>query len=225
MFFFDPTFILLIPALILAIWAQSKLSRAFNRYSKIRSFRGISAGHVARNLLDSAGLSSVEIERVYGSLTDHYDPRKKVLRLSDPVYNSNSIAAIGVAAHEAGHAMQHSTGYSPLAIRNTIVPVVSIGSFAAWPIFILGFFLRTPFLIQLGILLFTGAVLFQVITLPVEFNASRRALALLRDGGYLTNEEILGAKEVLSAAAMTYVAATATAVMQLLRMLLLSRNR
>jgi hypothetical protein len=222
--FWDPTFILLIPAMILAIWAQAKLKRTFSNYSKVRSGRGMTASRVARGLLDSAGLSSVNVERVAGNLSDHYDPRAKILRLSDSVYASDSVAAIGVAAHEAGHAMQHAEGYSPLAIRNAIVPVVNIGSFAAWPIFILGFFLHTPFLIQLGIILFSGAVLFQVITLPVEFNASKRALVHLREKGFLMDEEISGAKRVLDAAAMTYVAATAAAVIQLLRMILLSRR-
>jgi uncharacterized protein len=222
--FWDPTFILLIPAMILAIWAQAILSRTFSNYSRVRSGRGITASRVARGLLDSAGLSNVTVERVAGNLSDHYDPRSKILRLSDSVYASDSVAAIGVAAHEAGHAMQHAEGYSPLAIRNAILPVVNIGSFAAWPIFILGLFLHTPFLLQLGIILFSGAVLFQVITLPVEFNASQRALAHLREKGFLMDEEISGAKRVLDAAAMTYVAATAAAITQLLRMILLSRR-
>ncbi len=225
MFFWDPTFILLIPALILAAWAQGKLSRTYARYSKERSARGITGAQAARRILDSSGLSAVNIERVAGNLTDHYDPRSKVLRLSEGVFGSDSIAAVGIAAHEVGHAIQHKNAYAPLSIRNAFVPVVNFGSFMAWPLFILGFLLRTPLLIQLGILFFSGAVLFQLITLPVEFDASRRALAQISEGGYLTAEEVSGARRVLNAAALTYVAAAAMAILQLLRMILLSRRR
>ncbi|MCK5833352.1 zinc metallopeptidase [bacterium] len=225
MLFWDPTFILLIPAFILAAWAQSKLSRTYKRYSEEKSARGITGANAARGILDSEGLSSVQIEKVSGNLTDHYDPRNRTLRLSQGVYSSDSIAAIGIAAHEVGHAIQHKNAYAPLSIRNAIVPVVNFGSFLAWPLFIIGFLLRTPVLIQIGIALFSGAVIFQLITLPVEFDASKRALAQLSDGGYLTMEEISGARRVLTAAALTYVAAAAMAIIQLLRMILLSRRR
>ncbi len=225
MFFLDPTFILLIPALILAIWAQNKLSRTYGEYSRIETSRGLTGSNVARSLLDSAGLNDVEIEQVGGNLTDHYDPRSRKLRLSGGIYNSYSIAAVGIAAHEVGHAIQHAKGYFPLAFRNSIVPVVRFGSWMAWPIFILGFLMRTQMLVQIGIFLFSGAVLFQMITLPVEYDASRRAAIHLQKGGYLSAGELEGARKVLGAAAMTYVAATAMAIMQLLRMILLSRRR
>ncbi|MCD6502589.1 zinc metallopeptidase [bacterium] len=223
--FWDPTFVLLIPVLILAFWAQHKLSATYKIYSQERTMRGITGAEAARRLLDSAGLSSVNIERVSGNLSDHYDPRKRVLRLSQGVYSSDSIAAIGVAAHEVGHAIQHKNGYAPLAVRSAIVPVVNFGSFLAWPLFIIGFLLRTQPLIQIGIILFSGAVVFQLITLPVEFDASRRALVNLGDGGYLTSDELSGARRVLRAAALTYVAAATMAIVQLLRMILLSRRR
>ncbi len=225
MLFWDPTFILLIPALILAMWAQGKLSRTYNEYSRIGTGRGLTGSRVARKLLDSAGLGDVVIERVGGNLTDHYDPRSRKLRLSQGIFDSDSIAAVGIAAHEVGHAIQHANGYFPLSIRNSIVPVVQVGTWMAWPLFIIGFLMRTPLLIQIGILLFSGAVVFQLITLPVEYDASHRAAIHLHEGGYLSEGELEGAKKVLSAAAMTYVAATAMAVLQLLRMILLSRRR
>lgn len=225
MLFWDPTFILLIPALILAMWAQGKLNRTYNAYSRISTGRGLTGSRVARRLLDSAGLGEIEIERVSGNLTDHYDPRDRKLRLSQGIFDSDSVAAVGIAAHEVGHAIQHANGYFPLTFRNAIVPVVKVGSWMAWPLFIIGFLMRTPLLIQLGILLFTGAVVFQLITLPVEYDASRRAAFHLQEGGYLSAGELEGAREVLSAAAMTYVAATVMAIMQLLRMFFLSRRR
>ncbi|HHS51078.1 MAG TPA: zinc metallopeptidase, partial [candidate division Zixibacteria bacterium] len=166
MFFWDPTFVLLIPALILAMWAQGKLSRTYQRFSEERTTRRITGYQTARRMLDSAGLSSVDIERTAGNLTDHYDPRSRILRLSQGVYSSDSIAAVGIAAHEVGHAIQHKNAYAPLAVRNAIVPVVSFGSWLAWPLFIIGFLFRTPPLIQLGIILFSGAVVFQLVTLP-----------------------------------------------------------
>lgn len=225
MFFWDPTFILLIPALILAIWAQNKLSKTYSEYSQLRSSRGLTGADIARRILDSSGLSDVQIERIGGNLTDHYDPRSRKLRLSQGIFDSDSIAAAGIAAHEVGHAIQHAGKYFPLTFRNTIVPVVKFGSWMAWPLFIIGFLMRTPLLIQIGIFLFSGAVVFQLVTLPVEYDASKRAAIHLQEGGYLTAGELEGAKKVLSAAAMTYVAATAMAVLQLLRMILLSRRR
>lgn len=228
MFYWDYTYILLIPAFILAVYAQQKVRSTYSRFSRTMASSRISAAEVARQILSSSGAGEVRIEKVRGQLTDHYDPRKKVLRLSEGVYNSNSLAALGIAAHEAGHAAQHQSGYFPLHIRNAIYPVANIGSTLAFPLFIIGFLFSrqgSNFLMDLGILLFAGAVFFTVLTLPVEFNASRRALALLREGRYLDSEEIVGARKVLSAAALTYVAATAVALVQLLRLFLLRSSR
>ena len=224
-FYYDPTFILLIPAILFSLYAQTKISGTFQRYSRVASRNGYTASDVARRVLDMNGLNNVRIERVRGNLTDHYDPRHKVLRLSDTVHSSTSIAAVGVAAHEAGHAVQHSTGYVPLFMRNTIAPVASFGSSMSWILIMAGFLMRWFELIQIGIIFFTAVVLFQLITLPVEFNASKRAIAMLTDSGIITSEEITPAKKVLNAAALTYVAAALTAVMQLLRFVLLSNRR
>ncbi len=227
MFFFDPTFILLIPALILAIYAQSKVKSTFQRYSRVRSLRGLTGKDVARELLDMRGLGDIPVEPVKGTLSDHYDPRKRVLRLSEPVYASNSVAALGVAAHETGHALQHADNYGPLMLRTNLVPVVSIGTNAALPLFLIGFIFANSFgwLMDVGIVFFSGAVLLSLITLPVEFNASSRALALLREGGYLTEQELPHARAVLNAAAWTYVAAATMAIAQLVRLLILRGMR
>ncbi len=222
MFFpMDATLLLLIPAVILALWAQMRISSTFRRYSQVSSARGVRASEAARRLLDRFGLNHVAVERVPGSLTDHYDPRSKVLRLSDDVYGSTSIAAIGVAAHEAGHAVQDLQGYAPLRIRNAIVPVTNLGSTLAMPLFFLGIIMRIPALMDLGILLFAGILVFHLVTLPVEFDASSRALRLLGETQVLGTAEIPGARRVLNAAALTYVAATVMAAVQLLRLLLL----
>ncbi len=222
MFFpMDATLLLLIPAVILALWAQMRISSTFRRYSQVSSARGMRASEAARRLLDRFGLNHVAVERVPGSLTDHYDPRSKVLRLSDDVYGSTSIAAIGVAAHEAGHAVQDLQGYAPLRIRNAIVPVTNLGSALAMPLFFLGIIMRIPTLMDLGILLFAGILVFHLVTLPVEFDASSRALRLLGETQVLGTAEIAGARRVLNAAALTYVAATVMAAVQLLRLLLL----
>jgi len=218
----DPTYIIVLPALILAIWAQYKVRSTFNYYSRFRVFSGKSAREVARDILNSYGLSYVKIERVSGSLTDHYDPRTNILRLSDDVYDSESIAAIGVAAHEAGHAIQHNKGYLPISIRNSFVPVVNIVSWAAFPLFILGMFLHNGIFIKLGIIFFSCVVIFQLITLPVEFDASRRALKILK--GYLSESEYEGAKKVLSAAALTYIASALMGILELLRLFLIARG-
>lgn len=224
--YFDPTMIVLIPALLISFWAQTKITATFKRYSKVYSTKGYSAFEVARMLLDESGLYDINIERVSGNLTDHYDPRNRVLRLSDTVYNSTSVASIGVAAHEVGHAIQHKESYGPLIFRNTIVPAVNIGSNFSWILFFLGIILGKPSLTTFGILLFSGVVLFQLITLPVEFDASSRALRILKDRSILVNDEITSAKKVLNAAGMTYVAATLVALSQLFRLILLSnRNR
>lgn len=215
--------IFIIPALLLTMYAQGKISSTFNRYSQIASNSGYTGSQVARIILDRNGLHEVAIERVQGNLTDHYDPRTRVLRLSSPVYNSSSVAAISVAAHEVGHAIQHSEGYAPLSIRNTLVPVANFGSRISWLLIVLGFVVSNT-LINIGIILFLGVVLFQLITLPVEFNASNRALEQL-ENGVAPRETIPGAKKVLNAAALTYVAAAFTAIAQLARIILLSNRR
>jgi Zn-dependent membrane protease YugP len=224
-FFFDSTMFLLLPALLFAGWAQMKVQSTFAKYSGVTTRRGITADQVARMLLDRFGLTSVPVKRVGGRLTDHYDPRDRTLSLSDAVYGNTSIAAIGVAAHEVGHAIQHSEGYAPLALRNNIVPVVNIGSSLAIPLFFIGFLFSGPVLMDFGILLFLGVIIFHLITLPVEYNASSRAVAILGQTGALSGDELQGAGKVLSAAAWTYVAATLMAVMQLVRLLALRSSR
>lgn len=224
----DWTYVLLIPAMLLAFWAQIRVSSTFNRYSKVGAGSGRTGAEVARELLDRAGLHDVRVERVAGDLTDHYDPRTRVLRLSQPVYDSTSVAALGVAAHEAGHALQHDEGYVFLGMRSIMYPVAAFGSSAAWPLFLIGFLFGgggLAWLMDLGILLFMVAVMFYIVTLPVEFNASSRALAALEGGGYLTTNELRGARKVLGAAALTYVAAAAMAVLQLVRLLILRDRR
>ncbi len=216
--------ILLIPAMIFAFYAQSKVKSSFNRYLKVRSMRGYTGVQVARMILDRNGLRDVNIESIGGYLSDHYDPRKRVVRLSSNVYNGTSIASISVAAHEVGHAIQHATGYSALTFRNQIAPIASFSSQFAIPLAFLGFFLRTDFLITLGIYIYLGAIAFHVITLPVEFNASSRAIKQLTSNGLVYNEEVKSAKSVLNAAALTYVAAVAVSIAQLLRLFVL-RNR
>ncbi|MGE5485048.1 MAG: zinc metallopeptidase [Ignavibacteriales bacterium] len=224
--FLDAGYILLVmPALIFALYAQSRVRGAFERYSRYRASSGKTGGEVARDLLAAARLDDVKIERTPSSLGDHYDPRVRVLRLSPQVYDSPSVAALGVAAHEVGHAIQHDTGYSPLAVRNAVLPVAQLGSNAAWPLFLLGFLFRMPMLMDLGILFFFAAVLFQVVTLPVEYNASSRAMEMLVGGGYVSTADAGPTKAVLDAAALTYVAATAMAVAQLARLLILRGSR
>jgi Zn-dependent membrane protease YugP len=221
------TFFLLIPPLILALYAQSKVRGTYARYSRVMAGSKLTGAQAAVQILQTGGAGEVNVEKVAGQLTDHYDPRKKVLRLSAGVHDSPSIAALGIAAHEAGHALQHRAGYAPLMVRNAIYPVANIGSTLAMPLFIIGFiFSRGPNIwMDLGILLFTGAVAFTVVTLPVEFNASKRALAVLEERRFLSGEELVGARRVLSAAALTYVASTAMAVMQLVRLLMLRGSR
>ena len=223
-YYYDPTYLLLIPGLILALYAQFKVSSTFARFKKEPSRSGLTGAQIARQILDTNGCGSVRIERVPGSLTDHYDPENGVLRLSEEVYGSRSIAALGVAAHEAGHAIQDATDYGPMRIRATLVPVANIGSSAAIPLFMLGLIFSWQPLLTIGILCFSLAVLFYVVTLPVEFNASGRAVALLASG-YLPDDEVQGVKKVLSAAALTYVAAALQAILQLLRLVLLANSR
>ena len=225
-FFYDWTYILLIPALILSMWAQFRVSSTFSRFSKVRASSGMTATQMAEQLLHAEGVYDVSVERTRGNLTDHYDPRNMVLRLSDSTANSTSVAALGVAAHEAGHVLQHRDGYAPLMLRTAAVPVVNIGSNLSWPLFLVGLIFSWEPLLYAGIALFALAVLFALITLPVEFNASKRALAALEANGYLQpGEEMRGARKVLSAAAMTYVASAFMAIMQLLRLLAIAGAR
>lgn len=224
-FYWDWTYIILIPAVILAMYAQARVTGTFRRYLRVPARRGKTGSQVARELLDSHGLRDVRVEMTRGHLTDHYDPRDQVLRLSQDVYHSTSLAALGVAAHETGHALQHAQNYVPLGIRNNLFPVAHFGSQMAFPLFFLGFLFNGPMLMDVGILLFVAALLFQVVTLPVEYNASGRAMRLLEVGGYLAPDEAPMAKSVLDAAALTYVAATAMAVLQLLRLLVLRGQR
>lgn len=223
--YYDPTFLLLIPALLFSMWAQFKIRSTFSKYSEIGARKGITADQVSRALLDRFGLQNVRVERVAGDLTDHYDPTKKVLRLSDSTSGSTSIAAIGVAAHEVGHAIQDKESYAFLRIRNTIVPVVNIGSMLSMPLFFIGLIMGSLNLLNLGILLFCGVLVFHLVTLPVEFDASAKALRVLSDTGLLTSDEIGGARSVLSAAALTYVAALVMTVLQLVRLLALRNMR
>ena len=222
MFFWDPTMILMIPPMILAMYAQMKVNSTFNKYSHEMSQRGMTGADVARYILNQNGLYDVPIERSQGHLSDHYDPRTRVVRLSPQVYGSSSLAALGVAAHEVGHAIQHDTGYLPLYVRNTVIPVTQFGNYLSIPLVILGMIMSSSMLIQFGVLLFAAIVFFQLVTLPVEFNASARAVATLGGEGILSKEELKGTKKVLSAAALTYVAAALTAIFELLRLLIIS---
>lgn len=218
---------LLIIAMILAGLAQAKVSSTYNKYSRVPNRRGLTGEQVAAQMLIQAGIHDVRIERVAGHLTDHYDPRTKTLRLSESVYDSTSVAAVGVAAHETGHAIQHDVGYAPLALRSFFVPLANFGSRLAIPLILIGFIFSGggSTLVTLGILFFSLSVVFTIITLPVEFNASRRAIRLLADDGFLDSDEIGGAKKVLSAAAMTYVAAAFAAIAQLLRLVAIFGRR
>jgi Zn-dependent membrane protease YugP len=217
--------VLIVPTIILSLWAQIKVKSTFAKYAKIPCSRQISGHETAALLMRENNITDVAIEPVAGSLTDHYDPSHRVLRLSQPVYGQSSISAVGVAAHETGHAIQHARSYGPLMLRSTLVPVANIGSTMGPWLAAAGLILSFPLLLNLGIILFGGAVLFYMITLPVEFNASARAVAILRNNNVLTPAELAGVKKVLTAAALTYVASALTALMNLLRLLLLSRNR
>lgn len=219
-YYYDPTYMLIIISALISLFAQFLVNSRFSKYSRVRSRSGMTGAQAAERILQSQGIYDVAIQRVSGKLTDHYDPRNKTLNLSDAVYASTSVAAIGVAAHECGHAIQHARGYAPLSFRSALVPVANIGSQLSWLFIILGiFFGGSHTLIMIGILMFSAAVLFQLVTLPVEFNASGRALKLLSETGILQKDEVSDTRKVLSAAALTYVAAAATAVLQLLRLL------
>lgn len=223
--FWDPTMILIIPALILTMIAQSRVQSAYRKYSRIRNMRGMTGAEAAMHILRRNGLHDVKVEMTHGTLSDHYDPRSRVVRLSPGIYQGNSIASIAVAAHECGHAIQHHMGYAPLSFRSAFFPVVNLSSKAAVPIIILGFFLQSVGMMDVGIILFSAVVVFHLITLPVEFNASSRAIVQIEENGFLAVEEVSGAKKVLNAAALTYVASAAMAAMQLLRFIILRNAR
>lgn len=220
-FFIDYWYIILvIPAMIISIWAQYKVKSTFNKFSKVRNVRNVTGAYAAQAVLSYYGISDVRIERVGGKLTDHYDPKTKVIRLSEGVYDSTSVAAIGVACHEAGHAAQHAEGYAPIRIRNSIIPVCNIGSKLGIPIALIGLFMSAEPIIYIGLALYAGIFIFHLVTLPVEFNASRRAISVIDSTDLLYDDEIGGAKKVLSAAAMTYVASMLVALASFLRIAL-----
>jgi len=218
-------FIFIVPALLFSLLAQYKVNSTYTKYSKIGSARKLTGSQAARLILDMNGLGHVAIERVSGSLTDHFDPKTNVVRLSDSVYNNYSIAAVGVAAHECGHAVQYAQGYSPMKLRSAIIPITNFGSTISIPLILIGFLLTLDSLVVIGIMLFSTVAIFQLVTLPVEFNASNRAMAVLEERGMLSAEELKGTKKVLSAAAMTYVAALVTSLAQLLRLIMVFGGR
>ena len=227
-FYFDPTYVLVLIGVIICMVASAKMNSTFSKYSRVRSRSGLTGREAAEMVLQSMGIYDVRVERVSGNLTDHYDPRSKVLILSDSTYNSPSVAAIGVAAHECGHAMQHARGYAPLSLRSALVPIANFGSTIAWPLILLGFLFTgetSAMFLKIGVLAFSLAVLFQLVTLPVEFNASRRAMQVLGSNGMLYQDELSATKKVLTAAALTYVASAASAILQLLRIILLTGRR
>lgn len=225
-YYFDPTYILIIIAAIISLIAQWRVNSAFSKYSRVASMSGMTGAQAARMILQSNGINDVSVQRISGKLTDHYNPSSKVLNLSESVYGSTSVAAIGVAAHECGHAIQHARGYFPLSLRTALVPVANIGSQLSWVFIIVGAILSfNQTLITIGIIMFSAAVLFQLVTLPVEFNASARALEQLESNGILYRDEVSQTRKVLSAAALTYVAAAATAILQLLRLIILFGGR
>ena len=226
MFYFDPTYILVLIGVLLSLAASSKVNSTYSRYARVGARCGMTGAEAARQLLNSQGIYDVTILRVSGHLTDHYDPRTRTVNLSDAVYGATSIAAIGVAAHECGHAIQDADSYVPLRLRGALVPVANFGATISWPLIIIGLFMGSgSVLIQLGILLFSLSVLFQLVTLPVEFNASSRAVRLLDENGILVGQEVGQTRQVLSAAALTYVAAAAASILQLLRLMILFGNR
>ena len=224
LYYLDWTYLLLIPGLILGLWAQHRVNSTYQEYGKVGTALGRPACEVAQDLLRRNGNAEVRVGRVHGQLTDHYDPAKEVLNLSDGVYGSSSVAALGVAAHEAGHAMQKQEGYAPLKLRTAAVPIVNFGSSAATPLFVLGLIFSWQPLVYVGIALFSLSVIFALITLPVEFDASRRAVRMLTEGGYVTESERAVVKAVLNAAALTYVASAVTSLLSLLRLLLIARR-
>jgi Zn-dependent membrane protease YugP len=225
LFYFDWTLLIVLPAFFFSLWAQFKVNSTFEKYSKQRTRRGITGADAARRVLNENGLYDIRIEHISGKLTDHYDPRAKVIRLSDSVYNSDSAAAVGVACHEAGHAVQHAKGYFPIKIRSAVVPATRFGSMLSIPLFMIGLIFASDALMLGGILLYTVVAFFQLVTLPVEFNASNRAMAAIKNAGFLSPDEYSSSRKVLTAAAMTYVAALATSLLTLLRLLVLANGR
>ena len=227
-YYWDPTYILVVIGAVICMIASARVKGTFNKYSQLRSMSGMNGAQVAQRVLQAAGIYDVQVRHVSGSLTDHYDPRTKTVNLSDPVYNATSVAALGVAAHECGHAIQHAKSYAPLSIRSALVPIANFGSMLAWPVILIGLLFNTRssgLIIDIGILLFSAAVLFQLVTLPVEFDASRRALVMLRTQGILADDELRDTRRVLKSAALTYVASAAAAILQLLRIILITNGR
>lgn len=227
-YYWDPTYILVVIGAVICMIASARVKGTFNKYSQLRSMSGMNGAQVAQRVLQAAGIYDVQVRHVSGSLTDHYDSRTKTVNLSDPVYNATSVAALGVAAHECGHAIQHAKSYAPLSIRSALVPIANFGSMLAWPVILIGLFFNTRssgLIIDIGILLFSAAVLFQLVTLPVEFDASRRALVMLRTQGILADDELKYTRRVLKSAALTYVASAAAAILQLLRIILITNGR
>ena len=225
MFYLDPTYLLILPAFIISLWASFNVNSTFKKYSKVPSENGMTGYDAARKILDSNGLRHIDVVRTPGNLTDHYDPKANVIRLSEGVFSSTSAAAVGVAAHEAGHAVQHAVGYGPIKVRTAIIPVCNIGSYLAWPLIILGIITTIPELSFIGVILFSAATVFQLVTLPCEFNASSRALAALRESGRMGKDDLSAAKKTLTAAALTYLAALAVSILNLLRIIaMLNRN-
>lgn len=227
-YYWDPTYILVVIGAVICMIASARVKGTFNKYSQLRSMSGMNGAQVAQRVLQAAGIYDVQVRHVSGSLTDHYDPRTKTVNLSDPVYNATSVAALGVAAHECGHAIQHAKSYAPLSIRSALVPIANFGSMLAWPVILIGLLFNTRssgLIIDIGILLFSAAVLFQFVTLPVEFDASRRALVMLRTQGILADDELRYTRRVLKSAALTYVASAAAAILQLLRIILITNGR
>ena len=227
-YYWDPTYILVVIGAVICMIASARVKGTFNKYSQLRSMSGMNGAQVAQRVLQAAGIYDVQVRHVSGSLTDHYDPRTKTVNLSDPVYNATSVAALGVAAHECGHAIQHAKSYAPLSIRSALVPIANFGSMLAWPVILIGLLFNTlssGLIIDIGILLFSAAVLFQLVTLPVEFDASRRALVMLRTQGILADDELKYTRRVLKSAALTYVASAAAAILQLLRIILITNGR
>lgn len=227
-YYWDPTYILVVIGAVICMIASARVKGTFNKYSQLRSMSGMNGAQVAQRVLQAAGIYDVQVRHVSGSPTDHYDPRTKTVNLSDPVYNATSVAALGVAAHECGHAIQHAKSYAPLSIRSALVPIANFGSMLAWPVILIGLLFNTRssgLIIDIGILLFSAAVLFQLVTLPVEFDASRRALVMLRTQGILADDELRYTRRVLKSAALTYVASAAAAILQLLRIILITNGR
>ncbi len=223
-YWYDSTYVLVIIAFLLSLFASFGVKATFSKYAKVTNHSGLTGSMAARKILDMNGLYHIKVERVSGDLTDHYDPKADVIRLSESVFDSASVAAVGVAAHEAGHAVQHAKNYAPIKVRNALVPIVNISTSLSMPLFVIGLILSMTGLALLGVILFSTALLFQIVTLPVEFDASRRAIKILSSGNLMYEDEVRGARKVLSAAAMTYVAGAAATALQLLRLLLILRR-